>query len=258
MLTPARARLALGLLLLPGSDGGRLLQAASSGELLEIPYGATVRLRGLQRQVELNGQTGHVKAFDKKADRYEVWLEGANKGARIRPANLEVLEAAHVGVKGHQGWLKMRDGQYGEKGMKVKISGLAKTRGLNGLVGIVQGFDTKGERYLVRVSCSSRRGLATWSNRRPRAFWSEAPPRLARPQVVPPAAPPTAARRRRVAGFRPQARAGSSGWPPPRRAAAPSRRSRAASWPTRRRRRQWCARPSARPRRLRSRTPTKA
>lgn len=149
-------RLALGLLVLRRAEGSRLLQTAgSSRESLEIPYGALVRLRGLLKQVELNGQTGNVKAYDKKADRYEVWLTSANKGARIKSANIEVLEAAHV--KGHQGWLKMRDGHYGEKGMKVKISGLAKTRGLNGLVGTVEDFDTKSERYLVRVKGAEKR-----------------------------------------------------------------------------------------------------
>ena len=78
-----------------GLGGGELTLHARQG--VEIPRDARVKIVGLQDAADLNGCSAKVQRFDAKAGRYRVQLDGEDRCARVRPANLlQLLEVVHV------------------------------------------------------------------------------------------------------------------------------------------------------------------
>lgn len=105
----------------------------------EIGPGTRVRLFGLKSAADLNGQTGVVRGFDEKSGRFVVALSHG-KPRRLTRAHLEVLSLGEQDAEGH--WVR---------GTHVEIVGLHSAKSLNGLVGVVGGFDVHSGRYVVKV-----------------------------------------------------------------------------------------------------------
>lgn len=78
-------------------NDAQLFTASKPKQRVEIPRDARVKIVGLQDAADLNGCSAKVQRFDAKAGRYRVQLDGEDRCARVRPANLlQLLEVVHV------------------------------------------------------------------------------------------------------------------------------------------------------------------
>jgi len=128
---------------------GAMLQPFHKG----LAKGVQVLVHGLHSAVSLNGHAGSIIAFDPISCRYLVHLSNG-QSMKIRPTNLWLLPKKPPGRRwpGSQTRTKKADFTVGAtQGALVILRGLMHAKQLNGRIGTLQSFDSKTQRYMVKL-----------------------------------------------------------------------------------------------------------
>mmetsp|Transcript_118956 Transcript_118956/g.237111 ORF Transcript_118956/g.237111 Transcript_118956/m.237111 type:complete len:605 (+) Transcript_118956:133-1947(+) len=128
---------------------GAMLQPVHRG----LAKGVQVLLHGLHSAVSLNGHVGSIMGFDPSSHRYAVHLS-SGQSMKIRPSNLWLLPQKQLNGRRPRPQLRAtgaEDAAGATQGALVILRGLVHAKELNGRMGRLQAFDSRTQRYIVKL-----------------------------------------------------------------------------------------------------------